>query len=328
MEMKDLARVDLNLLVALETLLEERNVSKAADRLFITQSAMSKTLGRLRDLFDDPLFTRSANGMIPTPRALELATHLPQLLQSIQAMVQPAQFDPLTHEGLFRISLPDHIAYWLLPVLMQQMNKSAPKFRISAETADNNQLEQLALSQIDFAVHIARKSYPPEYRVMTMGFAPPVLFARKGHPLANKRVTWQMIAEYPQIRLFIADLINSQLVEQKNSLFIRHEQEVVPHLESNSLFTALEVVKATDYIFPGPPIFVEDEDLSPDLITLDIPEKEDVSLQFNIVYHERLAESPAHQFLFNEMMDIVNKYRVERGLPTLEDMRKLRNLEY
>ena len=328
MEIKDLTRLDLNLLVALEALLEERNVSKAADRLFITQSAMSKTLGRLRDVFDDPLFTRSANGMVPTPRALELATHLPQLLQSVQAMVQPAVFDPLTHQGLFRLSLPDHIAHWLLPLLMQKMNTSAPNFRFSAETSDNNQLEQLALSQIDFAVHIARKSYPPEYRVMTMGFAPPVLFARKGHPLADKTVTWEMISEYPQIRLFIPDLIDSQLADEKNSLFIQHEQEVVPHLESNSLFTALEVVKATDYIFPGPPIFVGDEDLNLDLITLDIPEKEDVSLQFVIAYHERLAESPAHQFLFTEMLEIVNTYRVESGLPTLDEMRKLRKLDY
>ena len=69
MDIRDLGRLDLNLLVALEALLEERSVSKAAERLYITQSAMSKTLGRLRDLFDDQLFVRRGSGMVPTPRA-------------------------------------------------------------------------------------------------------------------------------------------------------------------------------------------------------------------------------------------------------------------
>lgn len=76
MDTRTLARIDLNLLVALQVLLEERNVSKAAERLFITQSAMSKTLGRLRELFDDPLFTRSSHGMVPTPRALDIQKKL------------------------------------------------------------------------------------------------------------------------------------------------------------------------------------------------------------------------------------------------------------
>lgn len=78
MDIRDLGRLDLNLLVALEALIEEGNVSRAAERLFITQSAMSKTLGRLRQLFDDPLFIRKGAGMVPTPRAEQLARQLPR----------------------------------------------------------------------------------------------------------------------------------------------------------------------------------------------------------------------------------------------------------
>ena len=70
---RKLIRTDLNLLVALQILLEERSVSKAAERLFITQSAMSKTLGRLREVFVDPFFVRKAGAMVPTPRTRELA---------------------------------------------------------------------------------------------------------------------------------------------------------------------------------------------------------------------------------------------------------------
>ena len=99
MELRELDRLDMNLLVALEALLEERNVSKAAERLFITQSAMSKTLGRLRQVFDDPLFIRKSGGMVPTPRAEQLGQYMPGVLQAVQEMVRPVKFDPLEFEG-------------------------------------------------------------------------------------------------------------------------------------------------------------------------------------------------------------------------------------
>ncbi len=73
MDIRQIARIDLNLLIALQVLLEERNVSRAAERLYITQPAMSKTLGRLREVFDDPLFIRSSHGVRPTPKTLTAA---------------------------------------------------------------------------------------------------------------------------------------------------------------------------------------------------------------------------------------------------------------
>ena len=127
MDIRELGRLDMNLLVALEALLEERNVSKAAERLFITQSAMSKTLGRLRDLFDDPLFIRKSTGMVPTPRAQQLADHLPQVLQAVQAMIQPAEFDPLSYDGEFELMVQGHMGVWILPLLPTNDRVRAPQ---------------------------------------------------------------------------------------------------------------------------------------------------------------------------------------------------------
>ena len=78
MDTRELAKIDLNLLISLQVLLEEHNVSRAAERLYITQPAMSKTLSRLRTVFNDPLFTRCSHGMQPTPRAMEIALGLPE----------------------------------------------------------------------------------------------------------------------------------------------------------------------------------------------------------------------------------------------------------
>ena len=84
MDTRDLSKIDLNLLISLQVLLEERSVSRAAERLFITQPAMSKTLARLRAVFDDDLFTRSSHGMQPTPRALELSAGLSAIIGDIR----------------------------------------------------------------------------------------------------------------------------------------------------------------------------------------------------------------------------------------------------
>ena len=91
--MKDIRRIDLNLLVALDALLEEQNVTRAADRLALTQPTVSAMLARLRKLFGDPLFVRTQRGMLPTPRALALAPALKQWLAEARALVAGASFD-------------------------------------------------------------------------------------------------------------------------------------------------------------------------------------------------------------------------------------------
>src|SRR5271168_883286 len=104
----NLARVDLNLLVALDALLAERSVTRAAARIGIGQSAMSHNLARLRELFDDELLTRGPIGMQPTPRALALADPVRIALAQIETLVSPEQaFEPATAERVFRIGLPD-----------------------------------------------------------------------------------------------------------------------------------------------------------------------------------------------------------------------------
>ena len=99
MNVGKLAKVDLNLLVALHVLIEERSVSKAAARLHVTQPAMSKTLNRLRETFDDPLFARSKRGIQPTPRAEALANELIHVLLDIEGLLDAGEFSPQAFRG-------------------------------------------------------------------------------------------------------------------------------------------------------------------------------------------------------------------------------------
>lgn len=328
MDIKELGRFDLNLLVALQVLLEERNVSNAAERLFVTQSAMSKTLGRLRELFDDPLFTRTATGMLPTPRAEQIATYLPKILQGVQCIVQPQDFDPATYQGEFSIVLPEYIASWILPSLFDRLDKIAPGIRLNTLSGEEHHLDMLANGELDFAVQIEHHVYSADFKVMSLGFAPPRLIARIGHPLENKKIHWEDIARYPLIQLHIPDRDESLFIAQPGSPFLKFQLETEPHLTTEHLFVALQVLCTTNHIFVGPPLFAELDDLSTELITLPMPDEEEIMLKYVIVYHDRIAESAAHQFLFQQFVECIDQHRLKNDLPSLEEMRKIRGLAY
>src|SRR6476646_10691492 len=112
--MHDIRKIDLNLLVVLDALLDERSVTRAAARLGYTQPTISGMLARLRDLFGDPLFVRAQRGLLATPRALALAVPLKQLLAASQHLVARDAFDPARAEATFIVSTNDYMQQALL----------------------------------------------------------------------------------------------------------------------------------------------------------------------------------------------------------------------
>lgn len=327
MDIRELGRLDLNLLVALEALLEERNVSRAAERLFITQSAMSKTLARLRELFGDPLFIRRSSGMVPTPRAEQLAAHLPQVLQAVQVMVQPAEFDPLAFEGKFRLLVEGHMGVWVLPMLMQRLHDTAPRLQLRTLSTADDALDRLAQGSLDFVLQGERQTYPPEYRLCTLGYAPPRLLARKGHPLEGRELTWELLEPYLKVQLLIPELMDIQF-HAPDSTFVPRVAQVQPLLRTDHLPTALRVVLESDYVLPAPPLFMDRDDLARDLVSLPAPTGEDLAISYVMVSHERIEHSPAHAFLRGEMLTVIEDFRRAAGLPSLGDLRVQRGLAY
>ncbi|MGY4531799.1 LysR family transcriptional activator of mexEF-oprN operon [Pseudomonas sp. TE3786] len=127
MNRNDLRRVDLNLLIVFETLMHERSVTRAAEKLFLGQPAISAALSRLRSLFDDPLFVRTGRSMEPTARASEIFGLLSPALDSISTAVSRAsEFDPATSNAVFRIGLSDDVEFGLLPALLRRVRAEAP----------------------------------------------------------------------------------------------------------------------------------------------------------------------------------------------------------
>ena len=115
MELEEIYRRDLNLLVALRVLIEEGSVSRAADRLNLSQSAMSRVLGRLRDLLDDPLFTRQGQRLLPTEKALETNRALGEPLESLRQLLSEQEFEPKSCDQTFTIATTDYAMQTILP---------------------------------------------------------------------------------------------------------------------------------------------------------------------------------------------------------------------
>ncbi|WP_044872926.1 LysR substrate-binding domain-containing protein [Pseudomonas sp. LFM046] len=127
MNRNDLRRVDLNLLIVFETLMHERSVTRAAEKLFLGQPAISAALARLRTLFDDPLFVRTGRSMEPSARAMEIFALLSPALDSISTAVsRAADFDPATSNAVFRVGLSDDVEFALLPALLRRLRAEAP----------------------------------------------------------------------------------------------------------------------------------------------------------------------------------------------------------
>ena len=124
--MNDLRRVDLNLLVILDALLTEQHVTRAAERVHLSQPAVSHALARLRDLLDDPLLVRQGGSLVPTARALELATPLAEALAQVQALLAPNRFDPASAKRRFRVAMSDYSAAIFLPDLVRTLRREAP----------------------------------------------------------------------------------------------------------------------------------------------------------------------------------------------------------
>ncbi|MGV7032476.1 LysR family transcriptional regulator [Methylobacterium symbioticum] len=203
----DLARVDLNLLVALDALLTERSVTRAAARVGIGQSAMSSSLARLRRLLGDELLTRAPEGMRPTPRALALAEPVRRTLRQIQALVRREEsFDPRVVERTFTISLPDSTEVLLGPRLLAYLRAEAPGIRLLLRSIDRAHiLEELDTDRVDLAIGFAsegqmhhkqrllyRDSYVCLFDAAQVGLAPPISledYLRFPHILTSLRET-------------------------------------------------------------------------------------------------------------------------------------------
>jgi len=170
----DFRRLDLNLLVAFQVLVREKSVSRAAERLFLGQPAMSGALARLREVLQDEVLVRTGRGMEPTTKALALYAQLTPALESIRTTLfdQPA-FDPATQSRTFHLGMRDWVETWLMPALIARVEQDAPRVRIAVRASDaQHGAHMLQNEEMDLGVSVFPEgpSWQRRERLAAMGY--------------------------------------------------------------------------------------------------------------------------------------------------------------
>lgn len=261
-----LRRLDGSLLLVMRDLLRTGSATRTAERLALSQSAVSHALGRLRELFDDPLFLRRPHGLTPTRRAREIGPAVDALLALASELLDSTHgFDPESTRRLFRLSAPEFVAVTLGATLIRDMAARAPGCVVQVDHMDNaDALRGLQHGVLDAALGRFRTDEPGEAFVCEHVYRDEYcLAARKGHPLVRRRISERRYREL--FHVFAA--AESEVSEQDRSVAIRDLQMcLVPRW-----LTALVTVAATDGVATCPRRLARSQADVLNLQVLDLP---------------------------------------------------------
>jgi DNA-binding transcriptional LysR family regulator len=242
----DNKRLDLNLLVTLETLLVERNVTKAAARLHLSQPAVSAQLNRLRHEFDDLLLIPAQRGMTPTVKAMELLDPLRQALDQVRATVASHRnFDPKKAKLTFAIACTDYLQAAVVKPLVMELRTRAPGVRVAIRNLDVPQLEaQMARGDVDLAL-MTPQAAPPSLRTRHLFDERYVLIGRRKHPRLRDGIT---VTEFAKLEQVIVSLDGGGFVTPVDSSLaaLGHRRNVV--LSAASFLLVPEIVSHSDFV--------------------------------------------------------------------------------
>lgn len=184
-----ISRVDLNLFTVFEAIYTEGSVTRASQKLNLTQPAISHALGRLRQMFDDPLFVRQGHAMVSTPLARSIIEPVRRSLRGLEVTLNGLHaFDPATTPKRFNIALRDVLEATILPPLMLRTRQSAPMVDIAASHVDRRELEsEMAAGTLDAAIDVLLP-LPNDIMRTRIYQDSTVVVARKGHPAIDGRI--------------------------------------------------------------------------------------------------------------------------------------------
>jgi DNA-binding transcriptional LysR family regulator len=306
--MPELRNFDLNLLVAFDLLMQEQNVSRAADRMFVSQSAMSHILQRLRQQLDDPLLVKTPSGMMPTDRALALIGPVKAILRDIRRLISTREeFDPAKSVRRFVIAATDYMDLLVIPALVERIARYAPGIDIHVKQTETPFPErELEYNDLDVVLGFETILKPPAYMTVEELFDDRMAcLVRRNHP-ANRgeRLT---LDEYVSKKHMLISrtgtrigLIDAWLAEKGLE---RRITLIVPHFLS-----APFIVAKTDMLLSLPERIAEKfvglAPLSVLSVPFDLP-----AYDLVMVWHPLRETDPAHRWLRDEILAVCQTLR-------------------
>ncbi|MGF1683389.1 LysR family transcriptional regulator [Photobacterium minamisatsumaniensis] len=291
MELEEVYRRDLNLLVALKVLLDEGSVSKAAVRLNLSQSAMSRVLGRLRELIGDPLFTRQGQRLLPTQRALELNELLNEPLEAMRTLLTPNDFRPQECEQHFVIATTDYAMQTILPFALPRIYSEAPGISLEfAPLQHDHLLAQLTTDGCDMAICHPTGPVDP-LGSEHLGLVSVFCMLSKHHPLAGIDLTLDDYLHYPHAMIAISDGVKTLIDDALRGYPGRKMVLRAYHLEA-----ALAVVDSMPLIITVPADLAYLVAEKHDLVVKPLPFKFS-PFDYSLIWHPRCEHSASQIWL-------------------------------
>lgn len=286
-----MSKPDLNLLFTLQALLEEGSVARAARRLKLSPSAMSRALSRLRQTTGDPLLVRAGRGLVPSPHALKLANQVPQVVQQAEAVLRPeARLDPGRLVRLFTLRTSEGFVENFGPALVSRISSQAPGARLSFVPKPDKRGMALRDGSVDLETGVVSTETGPEIRTQALFQDRLVGVVRIGHPLCSGKVT---AARYARARHVTVSRNGSSWEPVDDALQnLGLQRQVVVMV--GGFATAISLARTSDMIatVPEKHTGVLREDMHS--FRLPIPT---APFTVSMLWHPRLDADPAHRWL-------------------------------
>jgi DNA-binding transcriptional LysR family regulator len=307
----DIEQVNLNLLRVFHALMTERNVTRAATRLRLTQSATSSALTRLRAVIKDPLFVRTPQGMRPTPKANAIAEPIRQALEHFaRALETSVLFDPATSTQTFRIATTGHALFVLLPELARAIENEAPHIRLDiAAIGGEHSVDPMQVDQIDMLIApFANRGpsnfrAPPNFKVKKLFSDRIVVLVRRDHPKITSRLTATAFAAAEHI--VIAPRrgpINGSIDQAMAKAGLRRNIRLtLPHH-----MVASHVVAASDLLVAMPERVARNAVATLPVRMLPLPIRIP-EFTISMAWHERLHLDSGHRWLRDRFVTLCQK---------------------
>jgi DNA-binding transcriptional LysR family regulator len=286
-----MSQPDLNLLVTLDVLLAEGSVARAAQRLRLSPSAMSRALARLRETTGDPLLVRAGRGLVPTPRALELRERVSRLVQDAQAVLRPAE---ALHLGqlvrTFTVRASEGFAETFGPLLIARIGKQAPGVRLRFMQKPNKESAPLRDGAVDLEVGVVGMATGPEVRAQALFRDRFIAAVRLGHALGKGKITPARYAAGRHIVVSRRGLERGPIDEALKSLGLEREVATIV----GGFSTALALARTSDLIASVPEKGTASLRARMFSFPLPVPTPE---LTVSLLWHPRMDADPAHRWL-------------------------------
>jgi len=282
---------DLNLLVTLDVLLAEGSVARAAQRLRLSPSAMSRALARLREVTGDPLLVRAGRGLVPTPRALALREEVSRLVQDAEAVLRPADvLDPERLERTFTIRASDGFVENFGVDLLERIGREAPGVRLRFVQKPDKESKPLRDGAVDLELGVIGDATGPELRVQALFRDHFVGVVRMGHPTAGEMMTPGRYAEGRHILVSRRGLEGGPIDKALEPLGL--SRDIATTVGTYS--AALALARDTDLIAGVPEIYTGKlrAGLHSFPLPIDIP-----PITISLIWHPRMDADPAHRWL-------------------------------